>query len=324
MRAVCVVGVAVGLSACSRSHTEHKPGPTASSQVARSTPPRTAAPPALLYLPDGGDTAPPSAPGGALLPGMPAVPTGRCPPEMVDVRGAFCIDRFEDSLVDARSGRPISPYYHPTRQEVQYEYAHWRRAHRSDATALGRAMSVPKPPDWELEGDIQPKAVSEPGVPPNGYLNQPLAEQACRNAGKRLCTPQEWVTACRGEQDRKFPYGDQYQPGICNVDRPQHPSILLHGDASIDHLDPRLNLVDFHGEPLLKPTGASPGCRSQWGQDAIYDMVGNLDEWVADPDGAFLGGFYSRPTHAGCDARISTHPPAYFDYSLGVRCCKSL
>ncbi len=51
-------------------------------------------------------------------------------------------------------------------------------------------------------------------------------------------------------------------------------------------------------------------------------MVGNHDEWVDEPRGAFLGGFYSRATREGCDSRISSHPPEYFDYSLGVRCCK--
>jgi hypothetical protein len=56
----------------------------------------------------------------------------------------------------------------------------------------------------------------------------------------------------------------------------------------------------------------------------VFDMVGNLDEWVEDPEGTFAGGFYSRGTHEGCDAVISSHDFAYFDYSLGTRCCRSL
>jgi hypothetical protein len=50
-------------------------------------------------------------------------------------------------------------------------------------------------------------------------------------------------------------------------------------------------------------------------------MVDNLDEWVADPWGVFLGGFYARDTDSGCFARVRVHDPQYFDYSLGVRCC---
>ena len=38
--------------------------------------------------------------------------------------------------------------------------------------------------------------------------------------------------------------------------------------------------------------------------------------------GAFAGGFYARGTRDGCEARIRSHPPDYFDYSLGTRCCR--
>jgi hypothetical protein len=51
-------------------------------------------------------------------------------------------------------------------------------------------------------------------------------------------------------------------------------------------------------------------------------MVGNLDEWVEEPSGEFMGGFYSRGTKEGCDAAITAHPTSYYDYSLGVRCCR--
>jgi hypothetical protein len=71
-------------------------------------------------------------------------------------------------------------------------------------------------------------------------------------------------------------------------------------------------------------TGATAGCRSDWGNDAIYDMVGNLDEWVDDPSGVFVGGFYARSTREGCEARVGVHPPVYYDYSTGARCCLSL
>jgi hypothetical protein len=105
------------------------------------------------------------------------------------------------------------------------------------------------------------------------------------------------------------------------VNRKGHPAAILHANASIGHLDPRLNRVRLDGEPLLREAGASPRCRSRWGGDAVYDLVGNLDEWVDDPDGAFAGGFYSRATRAGCEALVTAHPQTYADYSTGVRCC---
>ena len=35
----------------------------------------------------------------------------------------------------------------------------------------------------------------------------------------------------------------------------------------------------------------------------------------------FVGGFYSRSTTNGCEARVDSHAAAYYDYSLGTRCC---
>jgi sulfatase modifying factor 1 len=276
--------------------------------------------PQLLYLPDGGDIAPLTAPGQRVFAAVPPVPN-RCPQEMVEVQGRFCIDRYESVLVDHATGRPLSPYYAPTRALARSSYEQFARERLAGKTAEGRTLAVPEPPSWQLEQQVEPRAVVRPGVVPNGYVSAELAERACRNAGKRLCTEQEWVTACRGEHGWHYPYGDSYVHGLCNVFREAHPAQILHGDASKGHLDPRLNLVMVRGRSLLRPTGASSRCRSQWGQDAVYDMVGNLAEWVDDPDGVFLGGFYSRSSRAGCDRRVSTHPRHYLDYSLGVRCC---
>jgi hypothetical protein len=106
------------------------------------------------------------------------------------------------------------------------------------------------------------------------------------------------------------------------VHRAIHPAAVLHDNASIGLIDPRLNLVVEQGtDPLLHVTGASPECASVWGDDRIYDMVGNLDEWVDDSSGVFVGGFYSRLTTKGCEAKVKSHAPSYFDYSLGTRCC---
>jgi hypothetical protein len=269
--------------------------------------------PAILYLPDGGDRA---------LEGErpPAVPTpslgGRCAPDMVDVGGRFCIDRYEASLVDVRASRPISPYFAPQSGDA-------RRAFDAFMGTTPRAApELPQPPGWELLETFEPKAESRVSVVPNGYVSGVLARVACENAGKRLCTRVEWVSACRGERDRLFPYGEAYEAGACNVSREAHPAQALWGNASKNHLDPRLNLVAGTSGPLLRRTGETERCRSDWGPDAIFDMVGNLDEWVDEPSGAFLGGFYSRATTNGCEARVTEHPPSYFDYSTGVRCCR--
>jgi formylglycine-generating enzyme len=277
--------------------------------------------PRLLYLPDGGDLVqnqgqlqalPPP-----LLPNQPPLVSGGCPPEMVAIRGQFCIDRYEASLVDAHE-RALSPYYPPAHDELVHVLSVFRRV-----TPNGRrAPPLPLPPDYSVEAAFEPRARALPAVVPSGYMSGNMARRACENAGKRLCKPEEWIIACKGQRATKFPYGDSYAEGVCNVFRESHPAALLHGDASKNHLDPRLNLIEGQSGPLLRKTGATPACRSDWGQDAAFDMVGNLDEWVDDANGAFQGGFYARATREGCEARIAVHPPQYFDYSLGVRCCK--
>jgi formylglycine-generating enzyme len=290
-----------------------------------SVPSEFAQPPQLLYLPDGGDVAIGSSFVPLPRPDTPASPSPasrRCPDDMVDIAGAFCIDRYEGHLVDKQSQQALSPYYPPESGRAKHLHAHWENQRAVSDNPLGSKLLLPDLPDWQLEGPIEPMAVSAESAVPSGYLDANTAERACKNADKRLCTATEWVTACRGQQNRQFPYGSQYVNGACNIFREAHPAQLLHGNASEGHLDPRLNLVEAEAGPLLRRTGASVRCRSEWGTDAVFDMVGNLDEWVDDAEGAFHGGFYARSTKLGCEARISTHPRQYSDYSLGVRCCR--
>jgi sulfatase modifying factor 1 len=248
----------------------------------------------------------------------------RCPPDMVRVTRSFCVDRYEDILIDARSGERASPYYSPSSKTARYTAEVWESKRFTVGDAKAQAMPLPPLPAWQRERDMEPKAVSRKGVTPNGYVNGLQAAAACRNAGKRLCSIDEWRTACRGEQGRQFPYGDTYQQGKCNVFREAHPGAILHDDVTTGHTDPRLNQVTFKGQPLLRKTGDTPECRSRWEDDAIYDMVGNLDEWVEDPKGMFAGGFYSRSAREGCERSTKAHPNTYADYSTGVRCCADL
>ena len=259
----------------------------------------------------------------ALLSSTSAAAGAGCPAEMARV-DAFCIDRWEVALHDAKSGQALSPYYPPHAKLLARVVSVWQIERHFLGDVGARAMPLPALPAVQ-RGDFEIRAFSAPGVVPQGYLSYPLALRACRNAGKRLCTEAEWVRACRGARGTKHPYGSHYVAGRCNIHRAIHPAHVLHGNASIGHTDPRLNLVleriGRESDPLLRATGATAGCVSSWGEDAIYDMVGNLDEWIEDPGGVFVGGFYARVTTKGCEAKIEGHAPAYYDYSTGTRCC---
>lgn len=269
--------------------------------------------PKELYLPTGGSGS---------FADLPILPPRACPQEMVLVAGRVCVDRYEVTLFDRSSQLALSPHYPPTELAGRL-YATWVKASEKPVGRLG-LLPLPELPNIQRLGVAEPAARAQPGVLPQGYLSRVSAERACHGAGKRLCTEEEWLTACRGEKHTNFPYGDTYREGRCNVRRASHPARILHGDASRNHLDPRLGLTADDEGPLLRKTGETPACKSVWGEDAIFDMVGNIDEWVSSPEPTFLGGFFSRATTAGCMARIASHESTYLDYSLGTRCCKSL
>lgn len=70
----------------------------------------------------------------------------------------------------------------------------------------------------------------------------------------------------------------------------------------------------------LAKTGSLPGCVSAEG---VFDLVGNLHEWTADPAGTFRGGFYvdTKLNGPGCLYATTAHTLGHWDYSTGFRCC---
>ena len=214
-----------------------------------------------------------------------------CPADMVAV-GVTCVDRYEAFVVELLpSGKT--------------------RAHS---------------PFEPVQG-LRVKAVNARGKHPQAHLSRNEAEAACVLAGKRLCADTEWLRACKGKRETTWPYGPTRVVGRCNDHGTSSFNLLFGKDGrpppqseyDFDHLnDPRLNQL----KGTLAKAGAFSRCKTT---DGVFDMVGNLHEWTAAPDGTFRGGYYLdvEQNGLGCDYRTTAHHDKYHDYSTGFRCCKT-
>lgn len=216
-----------------------------------------------------------------------------CPVDMARVE-SFCIDRHEIHLEDSVSGA-MHPYFIRPPAEM-----------------------------------ARLRAVSSAGVFPQGYMSQETASKACANAGKRLCTLDEWQRACRGPNNAQFPYGPAPLEGACNVNK-RSPHILDKHFPDVPHMkrtgrhfnDPAL----LQNPDYLAKTGAFQSCVTPQG---VFDMDGNLSEWVADSimkgqlkHGTFAGDAFSGHGNQGCGRNTGAHSSDYHDYSMGARCCSN-
>ena len=216
---------------------------------------------------------------------------GLCPPDMASIEDRFCVDRYEASVVE------VFP------------------------NGVEKAWSA-----FEASKGHVVRAVSEPHVFPQGYISGNQAAEACALSGKRLCKPTEWKKACMGPSQSTFGYSEKRQSGRCN-DHGKSAMGAIYGapdsrkrDRGYWSMDRMNNPALNQGPGTLAKSGEHEGCTNDFG---VYDMVGNLHEWVADPSGTFQGGYY-LDTHLngdGCSYRTMAHETAYHDYSTGFRCC---
>ena len=206
---------------------------------------------------------------------------------MVDVEPHTCIDAFEAYLEDVDANGTVVGVHSPY------------------APVSGRPV----------------RAASKRDVVPQAYVSQAEAASACVAAGKRLCTDHEWLAACSGSPSTRYPYGERHRTGYCNDDGSEALPVLFPGRGvdlfRLDRMnDPRLDLVPGS----LAKAGSFTRCRNERG---VYDMVGNLHEWTADPGGTMRGGFFldTQSLGEGCRYVAVGHDEHYHDYSTGFRCC---
>lgn len=112
---------------------------------------------------------------------------------------------------------------------------------------------------WRWVKDKTPAAPALWRNPEFNAPNQPVvgvswweAEAFCKWAGGVLPTEQQWEAAARGPQGLEYPWGDEWESGICNSER------KLDSTSAV---------------------GIFPRDKSPFG---LHDMAGNVWEWCAD------------------------------------------
>ena len=154
------------------------------------------------------------------------------------------------------------------------------------------------------------KAVSVPGVEP-ALASWTEAEAACKKAGKRLCTEEEWTAACTGTppvdenkngqfaddnvEGNMYPYGSFYEVGLCRDQEDKYK-----GKAG--------------------KTGSMEKCRTPSG---IFDLAGNIGEWTGGTKetAGLMGGHNSSGERAACNQRSASFGIGNRNMTTGFRCC---
>ncbi len=126
------------------------------------------------------------------------------------------------------------------------------------------------------------------GETPKGNISFKDAKYICNKQGKRLCTADEWEWSCSGLEGYAYPYGYHLEKEHCNQNGIKRP----------------------------EPSGRRYKCVGKFG---VYDMVGNIFEWVTDKDGnpVLMGGPLAKcqTQYPGLNGNAKPQ--------TGVRCCKS-
>ena len=253
---------------------------------------------------------------GAALAGFPKTPLVKCSNDAV-VSGTVCMDKYEATVWRVPDPQGANK---KLVKKIQLGKATATDLANGGATELGTAGDDYAPcadSGQNCSGDIY--AVSLPSVTPSAYITWFQAQQACKNAGKRLPSNAEWQAAVAGTPDP----GPDNGTTDCNT----------------------------NSSGMAEPTGSRSSCVSS---DGAFDMVGNLYEWVADwvprsttcatwsagvsptgddqclagasttgePGALLRGGDFDDGADAGPLAVDGNGQPSYSDYVIGFRCAR--
>ena len=221
-------------------------------------------------------------------------PNAACPNDMRLVHGPH-FDEVEHYCVDPRADTKDT-----------HCYAYWE-----GITAFEGA---------KLDIDVcmdQYEAPNKKGADPFVMKSYRGGEKWCAERGKRMCSEEEWETACEGPETRPLSYGWAVDKKVCNSDKGWR-------SVDFDKFAQGGEIADAESKKLWQgtPSGRFVGCTSAFG---IFDMQGNVEEWVTSRKkrshpGSLMGGFWAKPW-TGCRGTNDAHEPTFVFYETGFRCC---
>ncbi|WP_437322347.1 formylglycine-generating enzyme family protein [Sorangium sp. So ce394] len=186
----------------------------------------------------------------------------------------------------------------------------------------------PCPPDMvEIEGYCIDRfeAPNIEGALPLVMESAVSANAWCQARGKRLCTEDEWDTACQGPEALVYPYGNTHEAERCNDNK----TWIAPDEGALNTWPSDEALAEVQALYQAEPSGSRPGCVSAFG---VYDMTGNVEEWVVrtkyhvNEYPHVLKGCYWSGCFGGAKPRCGSTNPAHADgfrfYETSFRCCR--
>jgi hypothetical protein len=190
------------------------------------------------------------------------------------------------------------------------------------------SLELPGGTPYEIDRYEYP---GEPGTFPELTDTWFAAIRLCAAQGKRLCTKDEWINACEGASGMTF----------SSTDAPPDD-----GGTGFGYRFCNTSGSEASSTSSPAASGSFPNCRSDYG---VYDLTGNLREWVGQVDdaGRMTGGISESdatdtppspcdtfsefaPLPDGLDYLhpdvLSLLPPeyseGYLQFGVGLRCCR--
>lgn len=226
-----------------------------------------------------------------------ATKTEGCPADMVSVEGEHCqvVEQICEEYISEKKDRCAK--------------------YRNQVRCLGKT----KPVHVCIDRYEYPNRAGEKPTVAVTFIE---ATELCAAEGKRLCTADEWTQACEGPEHLPYPYGFVRNDEACNHDKPYR----IPNDSA--YQNPETRAAEVARLDQSEPSGSRAACVSSYG---VFDMTGNVDEWVNNESGSVYGpeyesglkGGYWGPMRNRCRPMTTDHNRWHHGYQIGFRCCSS-